>query len=118
MAFTTLQALEKRDTNIGGLRMLNVLRLAAGLPLFPADTFANVFGRPYRDLWKWFQARATKETQLALTEVTFTDAFRAARQDGASGVWGLLADAPGVLVPLGKMPDTWDRIRAVEALFT
>jgi hypothetical protein len=116
LGISSLSKLASRDGDVGDVRALSVLRLAAGLKEFPSDVFS-------RDLkadlftWRWLKGEACKGRQKYRSAQDIRGALQSVRSWGRAELWNLLADSAPLIVEVGAAASTWERIQAVESLF-
>jgi tetratricopeptide (TPR) repeat protein len=118
LAIKAFDVLGTRDGDISTYRMLNVMRLAAGLKNFSQETLSFVaVQKSYLDIWRWFTSTASEQSSEPLTAAGLAQSFREAREEGTTAVWNQLVEAPAVLLSVGGLAETWQRIQSVTALF-
>lgn len=117
-ALNGLNTLCARDAEIGSIRKLNVMQIAAGVDLLPVDAIAHLAGRGDLEVWQWLLTdAATKRDDASMSAEDIPKALNAARLGGPSEVWYCVSQAVRVLFERGQMAETWARLQAVEMMF-
>lgn len=114
-----LATLLSRDKDIGLLRAWNVMRMAAGLGIFPYRVVPQIQRLNLPQMWEWFKAQEQKLREVEPQESTialFSESLRSSRYDTPTAVWHDIARSTDLLFGIGMIDEVWNRLRVAESL--
>jgi hypothetical protein len=119
LAFIALSKRAKPEGRIGTFRVLNALRIAAGLSEFPKGFVQlTAAGGSTREVWQLLCSEAKRRAFDGASLTGFVASIKEAREAGWRAMWSAIGNAQRFLYNHGRTSETLERIRAVEAILS